>query len=82
MFPAKRERTGQSITDVDNKKDKKRGKRGDFLSNEGYLGANQGDNSAVRCFVLWDLIPMNFSKYVQITNLKIHTTGNFLVNFF
>ena len=38
-------------------------------------GIIQGDNSAGHCFVLRNLIPMNFFKYVMIMKLKMCSTG-------
>ena len=43
----------------------------------GHLGEESiilGDNPAGHCFVLRDLIPMKFFKYVIIVKLKMHTT--------
>ena len=57
----------------DNKQDKSRGNIFGKMGNRG--GIIQGDNSAGHCFVLRNLIPMNFFKYAMIMKLKICTTG-------
>ena len=67
---------GQSTHARGNKQNERRGKSFGKMGDTGVI--IQGDNSAGHCFVIRDLIPMNFFKLVVIMKLKMCSTGNIL----